>query len=77
MTMTNSACQCGGIAKYPYRVCQPCRNYWRAIPVLDINAMDRNDTDFDRKRDVDERGLVERDAQHEENPQQGGSRGID
>ena len=81
---SDAVCQCGGIAKYPYRVCQPCRDYWRAVPILDINTLDplnvghaRNDADFDRKRDVDERGLVERDARREENPRQGGNRGVD
>lgn len=60
--------QCGWpFHDYPFRTCRSCR----VVHIIDINALDENaDVQFDRDRDLDERGLVGRDARNEENPRQ-------
>lgn len=57
---------CGwGFRDYPFRTCRECR----VVQVIDISIRDEVEQ-FDRRRDVDERGLVERDAYSEEHPRQ-------
>lgn len=63
---------CGwGFRDYPFRTCRECR----VVHVIDINARDEVGQ-FDRRRDVDERGLVERDAYNEEHPRQSGGERV-
>ena len=56
---------------YPTRTCRSCR----VTRVIDINALDE-ETQFDRIRDLDERGITARDAYNDENPRQSGGERV-
>ena len=64
--------QCGWkFRDYPFRTCRECR----VVCVIDINACDPG-TQFDRTRDLDERGITARDAYAEEHPRQSGGERV-
>ena len=61
-----------------YYLCSACRHETRPREVLDINALDpldpvHNDQQFDRQRDLEERGLTEQEAYQEEHPHSSGT----
>ena len=62
---------------YPFRTCRECR----VVRVIDINALDplnpvRLFAEFDRNRDLDERGITARDAYNDEHPRQSGGERV-